>query len=132
MKQNPAKRKLLIIDDDDASRILMTELLADTCTDIIQAQCGQEALALFKKYSQELLLVFLDIKLPDCSGWDLVSQFGNENYCIPIIAVSATNPNELKEKYEVAGFDSYLSKPYDISDLKRIVEFYLERRSIST
>ena len=130
-KVNQAKQKLLIIDDDEASRLLIVEILSDGCTSIIEAKCGKEALFLFKKYSEELALVFLDIKLPDCSGWELISQFRSENYSVPIIAISATNPNELKERCEVAGFDSYLSKPFDIKDMEQIAEFYLKQKSIS-
>lgn len=132
MKQYTAKRKLMIIDDDDSSRILIAEILADICPDIIQAKSGEEALPLFKKYSNELALVFLDIKLPDCSGLDLVAQFKSEDYCVPIIAVSATSPDELKKKCEISGFDSCLSKPFEINDLMKIVDCYLERRPMST
>ena len=130
MYQDIRKRKLLIIDDDEATRILIAEILTNSCIDIIEADCGHKALYLFNKYSSEIALVLLDIRLPNCSGWELIGQFRDENYFIPIIAISAMDPKELREKTRYYGFDSYLSKPFDIEDLKRIVEFYL-RQSIA-
>ena len=126
MKPHSVKRKLLIVDDDEATRILVHEILESGILNIIEACNGKEGLHLFKKHSRKLVLVFLDIKLPDCKGWDLIKQLRIENSKIPIVALSATNPLELKENYMKAGFDYYLSKPFDILELERIVEFYLK------
>lgn len=124
-------KKLLLVDDDDATRILVYEILGSENLNIIEAVTGQEGFYLFQKHSKGLVLVLLDIKLPDCSGWDLIKQLRNENSQIPIIALSATNPLELKENYKKTGFNSYLSKPFDIVELERIVECYLKHETKS-
>jgi DNA-binding response OmpR family regulator len=129
MKQAWAKQKILLIDDDDATRILINEILNDSNIHVVETGCGKEGLNLFKKHSEEIDLVLMDIKLPDCMGWDLIRQFRTKNMFIPIIALSAINKNELKEKAEVFGFTSSLSKPFDIEELERIVKFYLKRQT---
>jgi len=64
MKQFLAKRKLLLVDDDEATRILIKDVLEGANISIIELDCGLEAFYLFKKYSWEIDLVLLDIKLP--------------------------------------------------------------------
>lgn len=132
MRQYSAKRKILLVDDDEATHILIRGILEGANINIIESWCGMEAHSLFRKYSRETDLILLDIKLPDCNGWELIRQFRSENYIKPIIAISAMNPKELKEKARCFGFNSYLSKPFDIKDLKKIVEFYLKRWPIFT
>ncbi|HEY4789198.1 MAG TPA: response regulator [Bacteroidales bacterium] len=129
MKEALVEQKILLIDDDEATRILINEILNDSNIYVIETGCGKEGLNLFKKHSEEIDLVLMDIKLPDCMGWDLVRQFRTANMDVPIVALSAINKNELKEKAEIFGFSSYLSKPFDIEDLERIVRFYLTHQT---
>lgn len=128
MKQTIISKEILLVDDDEATRILIKEILNDFNILVIETRCGIEGLNQFKKHSEEIDLVLMDIKLPDCMGWDLIRQFRIENMEVPIIALSAINKNELKEKTEIFGFSSYLSKPFDIEELERIVEFYLRHK----
>jgi len=129
MKEALVEQKILLIDDDEATRILINEILNGSNIYVIEAGCGNEGFNLFKKHSEEIDLVLLDIKLPDCMGWELIRQFRTENQFIPIIALSAINKNELKEKAEVFGFSSYLSKPFDINELEQIVKFYMKHQT---
>lgn len=132
MNQNKiARLKLLIVDDDETSRILITEILIDEPIDIVESRNGKEALYLYEKFSKELVLVFLDIKLPDCCGWELINQLRSKNTLVPIIALSATSPKELEDKTKSSGFTSYLSKPFDIDNLIQIVNFYTSCKVIS-
>lgn len=84
-------KKILIIDDDEATRILICGIFEGTNINIIEAGCGLEAFKLFKKYSFEIDLILLDLRLPDCSGWELNRQLRSENNIIPVIAISAIN-----------------------------------------
>jgi CheY-like chemotaxis protein len=56
--------KILIIDDDCSSRILISEILADANVIIIECGCGKDVLSLFKQYCDDIVLVLMDIKLP--------------------------------------------------------------------
>lgn len=76
-----------------------------------------KVVSLFKKYSAEFALVFLDAKLPDCYGWYLVPIFRSEDGSVLIIAISATLPNELKGKSEELKLDFDSSKPFDTNYL---------------
>ena len=91
-------RKLLLIDDDEPARLLIRDILEGANVTIIECGCGNEALDLFKKYAWELDLVLLDIRLPDCNGWELLKQFKLVNPLVPFVAISATSPAELAER----------------------------------
>lgn len=113
--------KLLIIDDDIATRILIKDILEDTGIPVLESGCGQQAFNLFMNYQKEIGLILLDIWLPDCEGWFLAGLIRQLNQQIPVIAVSAILPDELASRYRSAGCTGYISKPFDAVCLKEIV-----------
>ena len=126
MKQIRTNPKLFIIDDDEATRILIAEILDNLNVDIVEAECGKAALELFKMHNEDVFLVLLDIRLPDCTGWELVKQLRVINSSVSIVALSALSIVELAGKIQGSGFNSYLSKPFDINDIERLVKFHTE------
>jgi CheY-like chemotaxis protein len=103
----------------------MSEILEGANVTIIECGCGKEAISLFKQHCADLVLVLLDINLPRCNGWDLAKQFRKIKPGVPIIAVSAIAPYELATKCREAGFDAYISKPFDIDEFLKMVKGYL-------
>lgn len=122
MKYNSiAECKILLIEDDLASRLLVSEILEGVNITTIECDCGKEAIAIFTKHSDEIALILLDIKLPGMDGWELYDQLRKVNPEIPIIAVSATLPEELAVNCRRKGFNNYISKPFDINELLEMV-----------
>jgi len=118
MKQPSTTPKLLIIDDDEPTRILIRDILEGANVTIMECGCGNEALCLFKKYAWEFDLVLLDIHLPGCMGWELLKQFRQMNPLVPIIAVSAILPEALKENCSMVAFDAYIPNHSTLESLK--------------
>ena len=127
MKLDTAKRKLLIIDDDEATRILIRGIFEGTNIELLEADGGEYAIELFKKYSHNLDLILLDIILPTFSGWELIKLFREVNPEVPIIALSAMSSKELAMKCRISGFNSWLSKPFEIEEIKKLIEMFLEK-----
>jgi CheY-like chemotaxis protein len=117
--------KLFIIDDDEATRILIRGIFEGANIIIIESDCGNEAFKLFKKYSGLLDLIVLDIHLPEFNGWELLNLFRQENKIIPIIALSAMSPKELSKKSQIAGFNACISKPFEILELRDLILSFL-------
>jgi CheY-like chemotaxis protein len=115
----------LIVEDDEASRILAKDVLECLNVTIIETGYAEEALSLFKKHNSEFALVLLDLTLPRWDGCELLKQFREINPLIPAIAVSALRPFELNAKCRVAGFDNWMSKPIDIDLFLEIVKAYV-------
>lgn len=107
-------KTILIADDEPNDRQLLKTLLQPKGFEIIEAADGIDVLKLLEKKIPDLLL--LDLIMPQLSGDDLARELRkDENYrSIPIIVISACNPNDNKELIEELELDEYILKP--ISD----------------
>lgn len=127
MNESKNQKSLLIIDDDEATRILIRGIFEGTNISIMESDCGEEAFKLFKKYSPVLDLIVLDIHLPGFNGWELLNLFRKENKTVPIIALSAMTPKELNKKSKLAGFNACISKPFEILELRDLILSFLRQ-----
>jgi DNA-binding NtrC family response regulator len=121
--QHTSNSKILILDDDNASRLLMAAILADA--NVINMECGSssEAIALFKQYFETIVLVVLDIQVRGCEDGKLLRLFRQLKPCIRVVAVAAMAPAELVYACKPLGYHDYLAKPFDIDDFLIAVSF---------
>jgi CheY-like chemotaxis protein len=129
MNQKKNKQKLLLVDDNYVTQVLIDYLLEGLDVNIIKYDRGREAIRYYRRYGNSVALVLLDIRLPDGMGWDLCKQFREINERVPVIAISAVIPDELKQKCEAAGFTAYISKPFDVAEFTNTVTKYLKHRN---
>lgn len=111
--------KAIIIDDEERARTSLQSLLNQYCPSVkvveLCANVPDGVLAINKHRPQ---LVFLDIEMPEYSGFELLSFFRDIDF--EIVFVTAFNEYALKA-FEVAAID-YVLKPVDIDKLKLAVE----------
>jgi CheY-like chemotaxis protein len=69
-------RRVLVIDDDPASRYLLQKLLADTRTCVIEASDAHSGLVAARRAKPSL--IFLDLQLPDSSGEDVLRELKSD------------------------------------------------------
>src|ERR1035437_7249400 len=74
MKHENSELKILVVDDDEASQMLIDEVLGDLNIIILQAFNVTETYKLFAVHSSEIVLVLMDIHLPEYSGWEVCQQ----------------------------------------------------------
>ncbi len=117
------QRSVLVVDDDRAIGKLIKRNLEDKDTQVVEAATGLECIKILREARIDLIL--LDIRLPDFSGWGILSllKLTEPLRHIPIIVVSVEPPDmDLIEKFKP---DDYIQKPFDIRDLlvrvKRII-----------
>jgi CheY-like chemotaxis protein len=118
-------RKILIVEDNEAARILIKETLEHLNVTIIETGWAEEAMELFKAYNMEITLVLLDLRLPNWDGCELLHQLKNINPNVPAIAISALRPIELAARAKAAGFEGWMEKPFDIDRFVDMVRAYL-------
>ena len=82
-----------------------------------------------KKYD----MIFLDHMMPGIDGIEVVHILKKlEDYSIPpIVALTANAITGMREMYLEEGFDEYLSKPINISELNRIIKKYFDNNNIN-
>jgi signal transduction histidine kinase/FixJ family two-component response regulator len=119
------KSLILIVDDIESNRELIKEYFRQTDVAFIEAEDGEKAILLAKQHRPDIIL--MDIRLPGMDGYEtskLLHQ-DEETETIPIIALTAFGMKEEKEKIMGSGFQGFLSKPIQQSEL-----FYEIRRFI--
>ncbi len=115
--QSDKTEKVLIIDDDPATRKIIELFLKD---EIITKSVSNIKDALNEASLDEFSLVLMDISLGQgVSGVDLLKNFRKMSFYknVPIIAVTAHAMVGDKERFLSEGFDDYLSKPFSKRDL---------------
>ena len=111
------KEKILIV-DDDAIHLEMVSSVLQNDYDVVTAQSGKDALALFY---QGLVpqLILLDLIMPDMDGWSTYTRIKaiSSLHDIPIaFFTSSNNPKDIEHAHEIGAVD-YIKKPYDNDDL---------------
>lgn len=120
-------RQILVVDDIFTNRLLLTEILKDLNYGITQASNGKEAIELIERNDFDLIL--MDIEMPVMNGLETTiyirHKMSPQKSKIPIVALTAHNPNLFFENHKDVGFDELLTKPYSINKIKDIINLVL-------
>jgi DNA-binding NtrC family response regulator len=114
------KSNILVVDDEDALRMVLSSELQSSGYEVGTASDGDEAINLVQ--SKKFDLVLLDIKMPRVDGFEVL-KFIKKNY--PTIKViMLTGFADLKNAIESKkhGAEDFVSKPYDLVDLLTTIE----------
>ncbi len=114
---------MLVVDDDDASRRLIVELLRDADYEAVAVDGGAEALRELRRSGTRYDLMVLDIQMPGVDGMSVAREVRRDPRLkdLPILAVTAlARPADAARAIE-AGCDAYLSKPAAVADVRRAV-----------
>jgi two-component system, LytTR family, response regulator len=118
--------KAVIIDDENKSRQVLRDMLEKYCIDVTilgEASGCQEGVELIKEVKPEL--VFLDIQMPDGSGFNLLEEFESPSF--DVVFVTAFDQYAIKA-IKFSALD-YLLKPINPQDLIKAVERYKQKVS---
>lgn len=112
---------VLIIDDDINIRELNQDLVELLGYPSLLASGGVEGIKLFNKHQNDIILVLLDLKMPDINGKDTFIELKKINNCVKvIIATGYVNNEEINELLEL-GIKNILYKPYSVDKFKQII-----------
>ncbi len=108
--------KLLLVDDDEASRLLLVQVLSSWGYDVAQASSGAEALRSLREQDFDALLT--DLEMPVITGFVLVRQIRAREERLggrrtPVIAISGRGTLASRRECARVGFDRLLCKPFD-------------------
>lgn len=108
-------RTILIIDDESEICITLTRLLAMKGYQVSAAESGQEGLNLARKGDPDL--IFVDLGLPDISGWDVARTIKNANRRAKVVLTTGRALQLTVVEAGERGVDFILSKPFTFSDV---------------
>jgi DNA-binding NtrC family response regulator len=116
---------ILVVDDERSLREFLTILLEKEGYEVTTADTVASGVEAVVKGKFDL--VMCDLKLPDGSGLEVLSKAQQQQVASPFIIITAhTTPQHALESLR-AGAAEYLSKPFDVDDLKLILEKLLGR-----
>lgn len=108
---------ILVVEDDDVNYRLLQRLLDNWGFAHERAINGQEAVQM--RINQRFQLILMHIALPKMSGIEAFKQIRTHRGDVPVIAQTAHELQEEVDKFEAAGFNSYITKPINHKELIR-------------
>ncbi|MCP5049950.1 MAG: response regulator [bacterium] len=124
---------ILIVDDTDSNRLLMSGFLNNPSFTIIEAGNGKEAVTAVKMFRPTLIL--MDLKMPQMDGFEATRliKADKRSALIPIIALTASGTPEIKQRARKEGCDGFLVKPVNktglLTELMRFLPYYRRETS---
>ncbi|WP_339886731.1 response regulator [uncultured Flavobacterium sp.] len=106
----PNKLKILIAEDDEISKTLLSFLLKPIANELLIAKNGEEAVKLYKA-NPDIDIILMDIQMPIMDGFEATRQIRLLNKNVKIIAQTAFALSGDEGKIKNAGCNSYINKP---------------------
>ena len=122
----PARRTVLIADDEPANRMLASAIIGTEDYNIVEARDGAEAWALIQQHRPSLVL--LDVRMPGRTGLDVLHAIRSDPQLAAtkvILLTASAQESDISEGL-AAGADSYLTKPFSPADLLSRLDEALE------
>jgi CheY-like chemotaxis protein len=118
---------IMLVDDDKQCLELLTTHLKSLGWEVISASNGKELLEKVRRVRPSLIV--LDMEMPEMDGFDVVRSLKEDpNYRdIPVLAATALDMPEDRERCLAAGCNDYISKPFTLQELKEHITFLLFR-----
>jgi two-component system, OmpR family, KDP operon response regulator KdpE len=119
-REQDVGKRILVVDDEPQIRRIMRSAIAAKGYEVMEAECGEDALKLVR--AEKFDLVLLDINMPGITGIEVCREV-RTSFDIPIIIMSAGEENRARALQ--AGANDYLKKPFGVLQIFSCVKFHL-------
>jgi two-component system LytT family response regulator len=123
-ERGPAKIRALVVDDEPLARSNVVVLLRLDPEIEIVSECGSGVEALAEIRSRKPDLVFLDVQMPECDGFDVLEMLGGD---LPSAVIFLTAYDQYALRAFEAGALDYVLKPFDNARFERALGRAKER-----
>jgi DNA-binding NtrC family response regulator len=125
MKAQESVWRLLVVDDEEASRYGMRRALGSFGYEIAEAESVEAARAEMSRQTPDLML--LDVNLPGTSGLDFLRELHEADGSAPLVIIITAHGSERMAVEAIkTGAHDYLSKPFELDELRLVVKNALE------
>jgi CheY-like chemotaxis protein len=121
---------VLVVEDNDANRVMLCRRLGGQGFVAVEARDGREALDRVREYRFDLVL--LDIMMPEVDGYQVLQAIKADDdlKALPVIMISAVDEMASVVRCIEAGAEDYLTKPYDPVLLQARINACLDKRRL--
>ncbi len=120
-------KKVLVCEDEDAIREFVVLNLERAGYEVVDANCGEEALKAFDGGNGGFSVVILDIMMPGIDGLQVCRTIRESDSSVGIIMLTAKSQESDKVEGLTGGADDYITKPFSISELVARVDAVYRR-----
>jgi two-component system, OmpR family, alkaline phosphatase synthesis response regulator PhoP len=109
-----SQKQVLIVDDEAFIRVLLVQAMEDLKSEgveLLTAADGAIALEMIERHEPDL--IFLDVMMPNVSGYEVCRRVKEEYDDVYVIMLTAKGQRIDREKGEALGADEYITKPFD-------------------
>ena len=121
--------RVLVVDDEEHVRDVLIEALEAEGCEVLSAQSGEIALALYDKHHGKIDAVFTDIGMPNMSGWELVTEIRERSKTVPIAIISGWADAISLERKNQVNASWVIPKPFDINKISDIAQEIAQRKT---
>ena len=127
------KQTILVVEDNEMNREILTELLSDEYN-VLQASDGFKGLDVLRENYQHLAIILLDIFMPECNGFDFLARKREAGMfdSIPVIVMTSSNTIEDEIRCLELGASDFLAKPYNTEVMKNRIRSTIRLREASS
>ena len=133
---NNERAKILIVDDDDMNRTVLSDLLSDEY-DIIEAKDGDKAIEILEKMAKDITLVLLDMVMPGRDGLEVLEIMNEKDWIkgTPVVMISAETASPQVEKAFSLGVTDFIYRPFDQmvvqTRVRNTIQLYIKQKQLS-
>lgn len=120
---------ILVADDEENVRVLLKEVLSDDGYRVLLAKNGEEAVDIIKKENADCVL--LDVRMPVMDGMETFLKIKEIDSNLPVIFITAYGSSDVAINAMKQGAYDYLTKPFNIDEIKIKVNKAIELREIT-
>jgi PAS domain S-box-containing protein len=124
--QGPREGKVLIVDDDEGVQEVARSMLEGAGLDVMTAGDGDEGIDLFRRHSDEISVVLLDLTMPRVGGEDVLAEMRRIDPEIRVVLMSGYTEQRVKEKFGEEALVDFLQKPFRSEELVRTLRKALD------
>ncbi|MFT7617399.1 MAG: two-component system cell cycle sensor histidine kinase/response regulator CckA [Planctomycetota bacterium] len=111
------KGSVLVVDDEEANRIVLKHLLVRKGFRVLVAKDGREALDVFQREPAEIVCVLLDLTMPRMDGLETFAELRKMQESVAVILISGYSENRIPGGAERLGFAGFLKKPINSHEM---------------
>jgi len=128
LQRQESASTILLVEDFDDTRLMMKMWLVKRGYRVIEAETGEEAIAMARSQHPDLIL--MDVMMPGMNGLDATHQIRQYQSLrtTPIVAVSAYGADEYRRIAIEAGCNEYVSTPFEPRALAELIDSLLASR----
>jgi signal transduction histidine kinase/CheY-like chemotaxis protein len=123
--QAPHTKTILVVEDEESVRSFVVRALELRGYNVLQADCGEDALTLFNTYGDTINLVITDVMMPGLSGPEWIKEAQKIRNNFKVIFMSGYTQDYLRDDdaFKLSDLDiTFLSKPFSLKGLNELVQ----------